>query len=197
MPSRRELLDALVDDVTRTTLRSAELGPEDRVLARQRVEEAIQRTATRAQGDVVALAHGDSAGPEAERFSAHMNSSYQEHGGPDPAVRDSAAGQLAAELVASDDRTNRFHPALRDRAEAYIAHSVTAAAVSEAQKASRGPSQAPAAAAGAAAAVGAAAGPAGVVAGPAGVVAAPVDIANSRLMDLRAQGANRRGPSIG
>ncbi|WP_371405320.1 hypothetical protein OHA10_06840 [Kribbella sp. NBC_00662] len=148
MPSRRELLDALVDDVTRSALGSAGLGPEDRVLARQRVQEAIQRAATRAQGDVIALAHGDGHGPEADRFAAHMDTRHQERGGPDPALRETAAGKLAADLVASDDRTNGFHTLLRDRAEDYIAHSVTVAALEEAQKSSNGPSQAPAAAAG-------------------------------------------------
>jgi hypothetical protein len=196
--SRRELIDALVDDVSRTALRSAELGPDDRVLARQRIEEAIQRTAMRAHGDVVALTHGDSHGPEADRFAAHTDTRHQERGGPDPAVRETAAGKLAAELVASDDRTNRYHPLLRDRAEDYIAHSVTVAALGEAQKRSSGPSQAPAAAIGAAAVAGAGAGAAagavaGAVAGPAGVVAPPVAV--------KAEASNlaerRRPPSIG
>jgi hypothetical protein len=187
--SRRELIDALVDDVSRTAVGSAELGPEDRVVARQRVEKAIQRAAERAHGDVVALAHGDSHSPDADRFSAHMNSSYQEHGGPDPAVRDSAAGRLAAHLVATDDRTNGFHPLLRDRAVAYIADSVTVAAVGEAQKGSHGPSQAPAAAAGAAAAARAAAGPAAA----AGPVAHPVAVAKAGVAAI----VDRRGLSNG
>ncbi|WP_329003669.1 hypothetical protein OHA18_10085 [Kribbella sp. NBC_00709] len=187
--SRRELIDALVDDVTRTALGSAELGPEDRVVARQRVEKAIQRAAESAHGDVVALAHGDSHSPEADRFSAHMNNNYQEHGGPGPAAGDSA-GRLAAELVASDDRTNAFHPLLRDRAEAYIANSITAAAVGEAHKGSHGPSQAPAAAAGAAAGP---AGPGGAVVA-AGLVVPPAGV-------VKGGGPNpaerRRPPSIG
>jgi hypothetical protein len=194
--SRRELIDALVDDVSRTALGSAELGPEDRVLARQRIQEAIQRTAMRAHGDVVALTHGDSHGPEADRFAAHMDTRHQERGGPDPAVRETAAWKLAADLVASDDRTNRFHPLLRDRAEDYIAHSVTVAALGEAQKRSSGASRAPAAAA--AAAAGAAAGvAAGAAAGPAagaGVAAAPVAVAKAPVANLAER---RRSQSIG
>lgn len=191
--SRGKLIDELTDDITRTALGSADLGPEDRVLVRQRVQETIQRTATRAHGDVVALAY-DSNSPEADRVVAHMDSSYQLHGGPDPAVRDSAAGRLAAELVASDDRTNAFHPLLRDRAVAYIAHSVSAAAVAEARKTPGGPSQAPAAAA-----LGAAAGPtepaAGQVpaAGPASVAAVAAVKAGVRTDDLR----RKDGPSVG
>ncbi|MFD3402851.1 hypothetical protein ACFWUU_19345 [Kribbella sp. NPDC058693] len=184
MSPRQELLDALVDDATRTALGATELSPEDRVLARLRVQDAIERTATRAHGDVIALAHGDGHGPEAERFVAHLDTRYQEQGGPDPALRDTAAGRLAAELVASDDRTKGFHPLLKGRAEDYIAHSVTVAAQEAAQKLPHGPSQARAAA-GAAAAAGA------------DVVAAPIDIATSRLNDLRAHDAKRGGPSIG
>lgn len=182
MPSRRELLDALVDDVTRTTLRSAGLGPEDRVLARQRVQQAIEQTAVRAHHDVLAMTHGDNHGPEADRFAAHMDTRHQEQGGPDPAVRETAAGKLAADLVASDDRSNGFHPLLTQRAEDYIAHEVTVAAEAAAKKVPSGASHAAAAPPVAVAAV-------AVVKGVDAVKARPQPEARPR--------SDRRGPSIG
>ncbi|WP_432882744.1 hypothetical protein ACQPYH_40190 [Kribbella sp. CA-245084] len=193
MPSRRELLDAMVDDVTRTTLRSADLGPEDRVLARQRVQEAIEQTAVRAHHDVLAMTHGDSHGPEADRFAAHMDTRHREQGGPDQAVRETPAGKLAADLVASDDRSSRYHPLLTQRAEDYIAHEVTVAAEAATRKLPGGPSQAPAAAAGPAAAVGSAAA-AGAAAGPA---FAPVAVAKSGVAAFKPGQSHRSGPSIG
>jgi hypothetical protein len=181
MPSRRELLDALVNDVTQTMLRSADLGPEDRVLARQRVQAAIEQTAVRAHRDVLALTHGDSQGPEANRFSAHMDARYQERGGPDPDVRATRAGDLAADLVAADERSSRFHPILTQRAVDYIAHQVSSAAEAAAKEPG-GPSQAPAAAAGAAA-------------GP--VAAAPVVAVTTAVKARTSEPPRRGGPSIG
>ena len=195
MPSRRELLDALVDDVTRTTLRSAGLGPEDRVVARQRIQQAIEQTAVRAHHDVLAMTHGDSHGPEADRFGEHMDTRHREQGGPDPALRDTPAGKLAADLVASDDRSSGFHPLLTQRAEDYIAHEVTVAAEAAAKKVPGGPSQVPAAGVGAAA--GATAGAAAAAGAAAGPVAAPAAVAKAGAAGTRSGQPRRRGPSIG
>ncbi|MFF0340002.1 hypothetical protein [Kribbella sp. NPDC004875] len=156
--SRRELLDSLVGQISRETAASAGLLPEDRVLARQRMQQAIEGAAVQARADIAALAFGDQQGPEADRFFDYLDKSYRQQrdaelAGPDS--EPSPARKLAAAIVASDDRLNGFAPDLKRRAEFYIAHSVTVAAEAQTRKTSGGPSQAPAAAA-----AGAAAGPA-------------------------------------
>ncbi|RZT20731.1 hypothetical protein EV649_3883 [Kribbella sp. VKM Ac-2569] len=176
--SRGKLIDELTDDVTRTALASASLTAEDRVLAGQRVRQAIAAEAMGAHRDVVAATVGDKDRPEAEPFSDYLASNDRPHVEQDQARPETAAARkLAAELLAADDRTNTMDSERTGRAEDYIAHAVVFAAEAAAKKAPGGPSQAPAAAAGAAA------GP--VVAGKAGVPA------------VKDVGANRRGPSIG
>ncbi|TDW88719.1 hypothetical protein [Kribbella sp. VKM Ac-2566] len=188
--ARGKLIDELTDDVTRTALASASLTAEDRVLAGQRVRQAIAAEAIGAHRDVVAATVGDKDSPEAEPFSAYLNSNDRPHVEQDQTRPETvAARKLAAELLAADDRTNAMDAQRTGRAEDYIAHAVVFAAEAAARKAPGGPSQAPAAAAGAAA--GTAAG-AGAVAAP--VVAVKAGVAVTREKEV---GVYRRGPSIG
>lgn len=202
--SRGELMNALVDDITRTALRSANLSPEDRVLAGERVRQAVRRDALGAHGDVVAASHGDADSPEAEQFEGYVHGDRQYRVEQDA---ESPARQLAAELVASDDRINKMDPERTARAQEYIAHAAAYAAQAEAGKAPSGPSQAPAAARGAAAATGAAVGagpssPAAGAAAPAGSAAGPVAVpavaVTAGVHATKSRPAtDRRGQSIG
>ncbi|TCC10960.1 hypothetical protein [Kribbella soli] len=193
--SRGKLIDELTDDVTRSALASASLTAEDRVLAGQRVRQAIAAEAMGAHRDVVAATVGDQDSPEAEPFSDYLASNDRPHVEQDQARPEaSAARTLAAELLAADDRTNTMDSERTGRAQDYIAHAVVFAAEAAAKKAPGGPSQAPAAAKGAAA--GAEAG-AGAAAGAAGAVAAPVVAVKKGVDAIRARQAPDRRPSIG
>ncbi|MFG1909086.1 hypothetical protein [Kribbella sp. NPDC048928] len=179
--SRGEMMNALVDDITRAAVRSANLSPEDRVLAGERVRQAIRRDALGAHGDVVAASHGDADRPEAEAeaFEGYVHGDRQYRVEQDA---ESPARQLAAELVASDDRINKMDPARTARAQEYIAHAAAFAAQAEAGKVSGGPSQAPAAARGAAAA---------------GPTAVPVAAVKAGHVAKPRSANGRGGPSIG
>lgn len=214
--SRGEVLNALVDDITRTTLRSANLSPEDRLIAGERIRQAVRTEAMGAHGDVVAASHGDANGPEAEAFEGYVHADPQSRPEQDAG---SPSRRLAAELVASDDRINAMEPARTERAQEYIAHAATAGAQAAAGKVSGGPSQAPAAARGLAAAGsaagpaggsagGPAAGPAGGAGGPAGPsgpgaaaagpVGVPVVAVKAGVYAAKDRpGTNQRGSSIG
>lgn len=128
--TRGKLIDELVDDVTRTALRSANLTAEDRVLARQRVQQAIGEAAEQAHGDVLAFARSGSASPEARRFIDYIDNTYEQHIDQES----SPARKLAAEMVTADDRTNGFAQPLAQQAEYYVAHSITVAGEGEARK---------------------------------------------------------------
>jgi hypothetical protein len=165
----------LVDDVTRTALGSASLTAEDRVLARQRVQQVIATASTKAHREVIA-----GSGPTPDTGAAET-----------PAAR-----KLAAELLAADDRTKGFGETETARAEQYIAQAITAAADEEARRTpSGGSQQPPAAAAGAAAsaAAGAAAAPAAAVAAP--VVAAVAGVAGVKAIKDRGPSERRLPPS--
>ncbi|TCC20037.1 hypothetical protein [Kribbella speibonae] len=172
--SRGKLIDELTDDITRSALASANLTAEDRVLAGERVRQAIAAEAMGAHRDVVAVTV-DKNSPAAEPFGDYLHSSPQSR--PQPAA-DSPSRKLAVELLAADSRTNTMEPEPANRAQEYIAHAVTVAAAAAAKKTPSGPSQAPAAARGAAAAA-------------AGPVAVPVVAAKAGSLQ------DRRGPSIG
>ncbi|HET6737992.1 MAG TPA: hypothetical protein VFH76_03630 [Kribbella sp.] len=192
--SRGELMNALVDDITRTALRSANLSPEDRVLAGERVRMAVRGDALGAHGDVVAASHGDPDAAEAEAFEGYVHGDREYRVEQDP---ESPARQLAAELVASDDRINKMDPARTARAQEYIAHAAAFAAQAEAGQAQGGPSQAPAAARGAAAVAGPS-GPAPAAGAETGPVAAPVVAVAAGVHATKSRSAaDRRGPSIG
>ncbi|WP_327638042.1 hypothetical protein OHB24_06600 [Kribbella sp. NBC_00482] len=179
--SRGKLIDELTDDVTRSALASANLTAEDRVLAGQRVRQAIAAEAMGAHRDVVAATVGDQGSPAAEPFSAYLAGNDRPHVAQDEARPEaSAARKLASELLAADDRTNTMDSQRTGRAEDYIAHAVVFAAEAAAKKVPGGPSQAPAAAAGAAA----------------GPVAVPVVAVKAGVAVAKDGGVNRR-PSIG
>lgn len=193
MASRGKLIDELTGDITRAALASASLQPEDRLLARQRVQQAIATDAMGAHRDVVAATAGDKNSPEAEPFGDYLMSTDRPHVAADQARPEAAsARKLAAELLAADDRTNDLTGRKAQYAQDYIAHAMIFAAEDAARKTPGGASQAPAAAAGAAA------GPAaGVVAPP---VAAPIAVVAAGVKATKSVGSQdrwRRGTGIG
>ncbi|MEV5963061.1 hypothetical protein AB0L70_14930 [Kribbella sp. NPDC051952] len=96
MASRGKLIDELVDDVTRSALGSANLSAEDRVLARQRLQQVIGTAAMQAHREVVAA--GGQVPTAGSAQKAQASASEQPAAAAGAAA---AAGPVAAPVVAA------------------------------------------------------------------------------------------------